>query len=150
MRCKFVAKPGQIERCVDLPYQMIFGNRVTKTKLVEQLTLVTLQMAHHGSISPRFASAESRCAAGLNRLLQQNLPIADIRDECTKVRGHIAISRGVGAKYNGLATTDRRFPAAISPGLVSISLCLSVIVDRETEFGMAQCCLPAMSEEEFS
>src|SRR5229473_2171395 len=37
---------------------MIFRNRVAKTKLVEQLTLVTLQTAHHGSTSPRFASAE--------------------------------------------------------------------------------------------
>src|SRR5712664_4417098 len=58
MRCKFAAKPGQIESSIDLPYQMIFRNRVAKTKLVEQLTLVTLQTAHHGSTSPRFASAE--------------------------------------------------------------------------------------------
>src|ERR1700681_2712401 len=34
---------------------MIFRNRVAKTKLVEQLTLVTLQTAHHGSTSPRIA-----------------------------------------------------------------------------------------------
>jgi hypothetical protein len=45
-------------RGVDLPYQMIFRNRVAKTKLVEQLTLVTLQTAHHGSTSPRFASTQ--------------------------------------------------------------------------------------------
>jgi hypothetical protein len=31
---------------------MILGNRIAKTKLVEQLTLVTLQTAHHGSTSP--------------------------------------------------------------------------------------------------
>src|ERR1700726_3816799 len=37
---------------------MIFRNRVAKTKLVEQLTLVTLQTAHHGSTSPRFASTQ--------------------------------------------------------------------------------------------
>src|ERR1022692_2011831 len=37
---------------------MIFGNRVAKTKLVEQLTLVTLQTSHHGSTSPRFASTQ--------------------------------------------------------------------------------------------
>jgi len=41
MRSKFAAKPGQIERSVDLAYQMIFGDRVAKMKLVEQLTLVT-------------------------------------------------------------------------------------------------------------
>src|SRR5665811_2094498 len=58
MRRKFAAKPGQIESGVDLPHQMIFGNRVTKLKLVEQLTLVTLQTAHHGSTSPRFASTQ--------------------------------------------------------------------------------------------
>src|ERR1700736_1784134 len=55
MRCKFAAKPGKIESSVDLPHQMIFRNRVAKMKLVEQLTLVTLQTAHHGSTSPRFA-----------------------------------------------------------------------------------------------
>src|SRR3977135_2257698 len=37
---------------------MIFGNHVAKVKLVEQLTLVTLQTAHHGSTSPRFASTQ--------------------------------------------------------------------------------------------
>jgi hypothetical protein len=40
------------------PHQMIFGNCVAKMKLVEQLTLITLQTAHHGSTSPRFASAQ--------------------------------------------------------------------------------------------
>src|ERR1700686_3856219 len=58
MRCKFAAKPGKIESSVDLPHQMIFGNRVAKMKLVEQLTLATLQTAHHGSTSPRFASTQ--------------------------------------------------------------------------------------------
>ena len=68
MRCKFAAKPGQIESSVDLPHQMIFGNRVAKMKLVEQLTLVTLQTAHHGSTSPRIRvnTTESRFAACLN------------------------------------------------------------------------------------
>src|SRR5262245_59916780 len=42
---------------------MIFGNSVAKTKLVEQLTLVTLQTAHHGSTSPRFASTERNHAS---------------------------------------------------------------------------------------
>src|ERR1700712_2866542 len=37
---------------------MIFRNRITKVKLVEQLTLVTLQTAHHGSTSPRIASTQ--------------------------------------------------------------------------------------------
>src|ERR1043166_9710277 len=37
---------------------MIFGDRVAKVKLVEQWTLVTLQTAHHGSTSPRFASTQ--------------------------------------------------------------------------------------------
>src|SRR6201996_2434196 len=63
MRCKFIAKPGQIESGVDLPHQMIFGNGVAKVKLVEQLTLVTLQMAHHGSTSPRIASTQRNHAS---------------------------------------------------------------------------------------
>src|SRR5258708_32297560 len=58
MRRELAAKPRQIESSVDLPHQMIFGNRVAKMKLVEQLTLVTLQTAHHGSTSPRFASTQ--------------------------------------------------------------------------------------------
>src|SRR5271154_5339029 len=58
MRCKFTTKPGKIERSIDLPHQMIFGDRVAKMKLVEQLTLVTLQTAHHRSTSPRFASTQ--------------------------------------------------------------------------------------------
>ena len=80
MRCQFAAKPGQIESSIDLPHQMIFRYRVAKMKLVEQLTLVTLQTAHHGSTSPqiRLNTTESRFAACLNRLLQQNLPEADI------------------------------------------------------------------------
>jgi hypothetical protein len=45
VRCKFAAKPGKIESSVDLPYQVILGDRVAKMKLVEQLTLVTLQTA---------------------------------------------------------------------------------------------------------
>src|SRR6266480_2859673 len=67
MRCKFAAKPGQIESSVDLPHQMIFGDRVAKMKLVEQLTLVTLQTAHHGSTSPRIASHNGITLRGLSQ-----------------------------------------------------------------------------------
>src|SRR6185437_15823717 len=63
MRCKLAAKPRQIESGVDLPHQMIFGDCVAKTKLVEQLTLVTLQTAHHGSTSPRIASTQRNHAS---------------------------------------------------------------------------------------
>src|SRR3974390_2921029 len=58
MRRKLAAKPGQIESSVDLPHQMIFGDRIAKMKLVEQLTLVTLQTAHHRSTPRRFASTQ--------------------------------------------------------------------------------------------
>src|SRR5450759_4594052 len=43
VRGKFTAQPGKIKSSVDLPYQMIFRDRVVQMKLVEQLTLVTLQ-----------------------------------------------------------------------------------------------------------
>jgi len=68
MRCKFAAKPGQIESSVDLPNQMIFRNRVAKTKLVEQLTLVTLQTARSwiDLAENRVNTTESRFAACLN------------------------------------------------------------------------------------
>src|SRR5829696_9129729 len=58
VRWKFAAKPRQIESSIDLPHQVILRDRVAKMKLVEQLTLVTLQTAHHGSTSPRFASTQ--------------------------------------------------------------------------------------------
>jgi len=58
MRRKLAAKPGQIESSVDLPHQMIFGDRIAKMKLVKQLTLVTLQTAHHRSTPRRFASTQ--------------------------------------------------------------------------------------------
>ena len=83
MRCKFAAKPGQIESSVDLPHQMIFGNRVAKMKLVEQLTLVTLQTAHHGSTSPRIASTQRNHASRpvstdfCNKICQQATSITD-------------------------------------------------------------------------
>src|SRR6202042_2613582 len=64
MRCQFAAKPGKIESSIDLPHQMIFGNRLAQMKLVEQLTLVTLQTAHHGSTSSRFASTKRNHASG--------------------------------------------------------------------------------------
>src|SRR5512138_1456984 len=62
-RRKFTAKPGKIESSIDLLHQVIFGNRVAEMKLIEQLTLVTLQTAHHGSTSPRFASAQRNHAS---------------------------------------------------------------------------------------
>jgi hypothetical protein len=63
MGCKFAAEPGQIESSVDLPHHVIFGNGIAKTKLVKQLTLVTLQTAHHGSTSPRIASTQRNHAS---------------------------------------------------------------------------------------
>ena len=58
----------------------VFGNRVAQMKLVEQLTLVTLHTAHHGSTSPRFASHNGIAVRDLsNRLLQQNLPLAEVQ-----------------------------------------------------------------------
>src|SRR5471030_2320492 len=63
MGCKFAAEPGQIESSVDLPHKVIFGDRIAKVKLVEQLTLVTLQTAHHGSTSPRIASTQRNHAS---------------------------------------------------------------------------------------
>jgi hypothetical protein len=68
MRCKFAAKPGQIESSVDLPYHMIFRDRVAQMKLVEQVTLV------NSSDGPswidlaaiRVSRTESRFAAYLN------------------------------------------------------------------------------------
>ena len=63
VRRKFAAEPGQIERRVDLPHQMIFGDRIAKLKLVEQLTLVTLQTA---LAEIRVNTTESRFEGYLN------------------------------------------------------------------------------------
>src|SRR3954468_23115788 len=55
----------QCQQCslssIRLPHQVILGNRVAKTKLVEQLTLVTLQTAHHGSTSPMASAWDGSC-----------------------------------------------------------------------------------------
>ena len=80
MRCKFTAKPGKIESSIDLPNQVIFGNRVAEMKLVEQLNL------GHSSDGPswidlaaiRVNTTESRFLACLNRLLQQNRHFSDM------------------------------------------------------------------------
>src|ERR1700730_9699221 len=87
MRCKFTAKPGKIENSIDLPHQTIFGDRVVEMKLVEQLTLVTLQTAHHGSTSPRFASTQrnhhSRPLSTdfCNKICQMRTCAVSIRDQ---------------------------------------------------------------------
>jgi hypothetical protein len=79
MRCKLTAKPGQIESSVDLPHQVILGHRVAKMKLVERLTLVTPDgPSWIDLVAIRLNTTESRFAACLNRLLQQNLPIGDV------------------------------------------------------------------------
>jgi hypothetical protein len=59
---------------------MIFRNRIAKTKLVEQLTLVTLLTARSwiDLAAIRVNKTESRFAAGLNRLLQQNRHVTDM------------------------------------------------------------------------
>jgi hypothetical protein len=48
---------------IDPPDQMIFGNRVAKMKLVEQLTLINLLTAHHGSTPSRFAPTQRNHAS---------------------------------------------------------------------------------------
>src|SRR5215208_3761545 len=82
MRCKFAAEPGKIESSIDLPHQMIVGDYVIELKLIEKLRLFALQPTHHG-LPPtkiRVSKMESRFAASLNRLLQQNLPDADVTE----------------------------------------------------------------------
>ena len=67
VRCWFIAKPGQIESNIDLPHQVILRNRVAKTKLVEQLTLVTFQGPSWIDLTEiRVSTTESRVAACLN------------------------------------------------------------------------------------
>jgi hypothetical protein len=58
----------QIESRIDLPYQMIFGSRLAKVKLVEQLTLVNLPTARSwiDLAEIRVTTTESRFATSLN------------------------------------------------------------------------------------
>ena len=77
---RFDSNCQQIESSVDLPHHVIFGNSIAKTKLVEQLTF------GHSSDGPsridlaenRVTTTESRFAASLNRLLQQNRHITGV------------------------------------------------------------------------
>ena len=68
MGCKSDAGPGQIESSVNLQHHVIFGNGIAKTKLVEQLTLVTLQTPRSwiDLAENRVTTTESRFAACLN------------------------------------------------------------------------------------
>src|SRR3954468_3977309 len=73
MRCKFAAEPGKIESSIDLPHQMIFGNCVIELKLVESCACSLFSRPIW--LAPtkiRVSKMESRFAATLNGLLQQN------------------------------------------------------------------------------
>src|SRR5271169_5821706 len=58
VRCKFAAKPEKLESSVDLPDEVIVRHRIFKVELVEKLTLLAFQTAHHKSTPPRFAPTE--------------------------------------------------------------------------------------------
>jgi len=76
VRCKFSAKPGQVESGLDLAHQMIFRNSVAQMKLVEQLTLVTLQTLPSSiDLAIRVNKTESRFEAS-----QQNLPTTEVAE----------------------------------------------------------------------
>jgi hypothetical protein len=64
MRGKFAAKPGQVESCIYPTNQVIVRQRIFEVKLVEKLSLLALQTAHHGSTSPRFALPQPNHGSG--------------------------------------------------------------------------------------
>jgi hypothetical protein len=72
---------------------MIFGNGIAKTKLVEQLTLVTLQTAHHGSTSPRIPSTQRNHAS---------TPVST--DFCNKIEGKADLASPLYRYSAGSAT----------------------------------------------
>src|SRR6266545_4018830 len=84
---------------------MIFGNRVAKMKLVEQLTLVTLQTAHHGSTSPRIASTQRNHASR---------PVST--DFCNKIGTKRTCREGLTTSARD-DTTDRAEQAGTLPSL---------------------------------
>jgi hypothetical protein len=88
---------------------MIFGNPVAKMKLVEQLTLVTLQTAiMDRPAAIRLNTTESRFEASLIRLLQQNLPIAEV-GPTRSPRRHGQVARAAFAiNYDGNPGRDGR------------------------------------------
>lgn len=109
MRCKLAAKPGKIECSIDLPHQMIFANRAAKMKLVEQLTLVTIQTARSwiDLVAIRVNATESRLVPSLNRLLQQNRAKADVPSE----HGDVCCLGATGHDTAAKAAIDRIHPA---------------------------------------
>src|SRR5205814_3160061 len=73
MRCKFAAEPGKIESSIDLPYQMILGLR-HRAEIGRKAALVR-SSGVPSWLAPtkiRVSKMESRFAASLNGLLQQN------------------------------------------------------------------------------
>jgi hypothetical protein len=69
---------GQIESSIDLPHQVIFGDRVVELKLIEKLRLFrpSADPSWLALAAIRVSKMESLFAACLNGLLQQNLPKA--------------------------------------------------------------------------
>jgi hypothetical protein len=78
VRRKLGVHPRQIQNRIDLAHEMIGRNNVIEMELIEQLALIALQPPHHRKPPPlNSAGTESLFAANSNRLLQQNLPLAD-------------------------------------------------------------------------
>src|SRR2546430_4440148 len=79
LSCKFAAQPGKIES-IDLAHQMIFGD-CHRAEIGRKAALVR-SSAVPSWLAPtkiRVGKMESRFAASLNGLLQQNLPRAEMR-----------------------------------------------------------------------
>jgi hypothetical protein len=138
MGCKFAAKPGQIESGIDLPHQLIFRNRVAKMKTGRTVGLARSSdgpsWIHLAEI--RVNTTESRFAAYLNRLLQQNLPLPD---SCTAASGSL-FDQLVGAAkqrqrgQSKLAHRSPRFEFALVNLSQAVKCCLS-----DSDRGPAPC-----------
>jgi hypothetical protein len=73
-------KPEHIKSCIDPTNQVIVRHRIFEVKVVEKLNLLALQTVPSSIdlAEIRVSTTESRFAASLNRLLQQNLPMTEV------------------------------------------------------------------------
>src|SRR3981081_3907435 len=84
-------------------------------KLVEQLTLVTLQTAHHGSTSPRFASTQRNHASR---------PVST--DFCNKIGNKLRIPAQGGRQGGGIERPAQ--PLATAINVADTNLFAAVVV----------------------
>ena len=103
--------PRQVQHSSDLAHAMIAWDDVLKAERIEQLPLVVFEPPHHRQppLPRRILRGESRFAAHGNRLLQQNLPEAEVKAIYICSSSNRPREHGRGADYSLVVKTTGNF-----------------------------------------